>query len=321
MAMNTSRSGSTGRPRRLGGRRGAVCAGIASALALVALTLPAVPASATPATSTGVEISTAMTPFGEALVVGSGPFAGYTLYYLTSDYGNHFGCKSYYVASGIGRIRCAGPSGDQYAEWPGITTTGTPVAGPGVHQSLLGTVTRGFGTQVTYAGHPLYLFDTGPGEVTGEEYDEPDLPPWHGIWYLVKPNGKALPWAGSLTTTVINGETVLAAQMLTLDGWVNFPVYSFSGDTSTTSACATGSCAREWPPLLTSGTPAVSNGVSASEVSTLSVAGGTQLSYAGQPLYLFADEEVDVSSTGVFEPQGNGNSLFANGGLWQFVTP
>jgi predicted lipoprotein with Yx(FWY)xxD motif len=278
-------------------------------------------ATTTPTTTpSGVEISTRTTPFGTALVVGSGPFKGYSLYFITSDHGDTFGCTGTPVKTPVGKMLCAGPSNDNAAEWPAITTTGSPVAGTGVTQSLLGTVTRSFGVQVTYAGHPLYLFDPAVGQLTGEDYDEPDLPPWHGIWYLMSPTGKALPWAGSLTTTSIGGKKVLAAQMLTLDGWVNFPVYSFSNDSPTHSACTTGSCARFWPALLTSGTPAISGGVTASEVSTLHTPAGTMVSYDNQPLYFYAYEDVVVSG-GVYKPQGNGAGLVTDGGVWNLVTP
>jgi predicted lipoprotein with Yx(FWY)xxD motif len=57
-------------------------------------------------------------------------------------------------------------SGACAAAWPPDTVTGTPQAGSGVSQSLLGTITRADGTsQVTYNGHPLYYFtaDTAAG--------------------------------------------------------------------------------------------------------------------------------------------------------------
>jgi hypothetical protein len=63
-----------------------------------------------------------------------------------------------------------------------------------VSQRLLGRVKRSFGEQVTYAGHPLYLFDTMAGAVTGEGWDEPGLPPWHGVWSLMR-NSQYL-WMG-----------------------------------------------------------------------------------------------------------------------------
>jgi predicted lipoprotein with Yx(FWY)xxD motif len=285
-----------------------------------ALGLPALAGTAT-ASSTGTVISTANTAYGKALVVGSGKWAGYSLYFITSDHGTTFGCTSTPVKTAIGKLLCTGPSSDKKAEWPAITTTGSPVAGTGVTQSLLGTVERSFGEQITYAGHPLYLFGSQPGKVTGEEWDEPGLPPWHGIWYLMAPTGLALPWAGTLTTMTIEGQTVLAAQMMTQAGSTDFPLYSFSSDTPSHSACGTGACARAWPALLTSGDPTVSAGLSSSKVSTLHSRQGTQVRYDGEPLYFYAFETVKVTSSGSFSPKGSGANLYSYGGLWSLVTP
>ena len=124
-------------------------------------------------------------------------------------------------------------------------------------RQLLGTVYRkGVGTQITYSKHPLYLFDQMPGQVSGEGWFEPGLPPWYGVWWVMSPGGYPVPWAGSLTTTKVGGKTVLAAQYFTGAGWINFPVYTFSADSSSYSACAASvACARAWPPLITSGAP------------------------------------------------------------------
>ena len=167
---------------------------VATALAAGVASLPILAQSASAApTAKGTVIATAPTAFGAALVVGSGKYAGYSLYYITSDHGTTFGCSSKAAKTPVGPILCTGPPNDKNAEWPAITTTGAPVAGTGVSQSLLGRVKRSFGEQVTYAGHPLYLFDTMAGAVTGEGWDEPGLPPWHGVWFLIAPSGSALP--------------------------------------------------------------------------------------------------------------------------------
>jgi predicted lipoprotein with Yx(FWY)xxD motif len=69
------------------------------------------------------------------------------------------------------------------AEWPPFTTEGSPVAGGGVIQSLLGTITREDGTtQVTYNGWPLYYFSGGSTSGQGEE----------GLWFLISPSGEAV---------------------------------------------------------------------------------------------------------------------------------
>ena len=177
-------------------------------------------AAAVKAKPKGTEISVANTVFGPALVVGSGPYKGFTLYFISSDNAPHsYGCTPGVTKTVVGPITCTGPSNDKNAEWPAITTTGKPVAGPGVSAALLGTVYRkGVGTQITYRGYPLYLFDQMPGQVSGEGWFEPGLPPWHGVWWVMSPGGYPVPWAGSLTTTKVGGKTVLAAQFAPAPG-------------------------------------------------------------------------------------------------------
>jgi predicted lipoprotein with Yx(FWY)xxD motif len=293
--------------------------------ATLALSTPALASTASPAAaakaSSGTEIIVADTAFGPALAVGSGAYKGYTLYFISSDHGQSFGCTTTQVSTPFGPIICTGPSNDKNAEWPAITTSGAPVAGPGVIQALLGRVYRkGVGYQVTYAGHPLYLFDQMPGSVTGEGWDEPGLPPWHGVWWLMSADGQPLPWAGTLATTTVDGHTVLAESFLTGDGWVNFPVYTFSGDGSYYAVCsASVSCARAWPPLLTSGQPA-RNGVPSAGMGEVSIPGGlTQVTWAGHPLYLFGDEMLKALSNGKVAPEGNGNNVQAFGGTFTLV--
>jgi predicted lipoprotein with Yx(FWY)xxD motif len=273
------------------------------------------------AAAKGTTISTRTGAYGTMLEVGSGQYTGYSVYMITSDQPPTYGCTTKSISLFGMPIACTGPSNDQKAEWPAVTTTSAPIAGPGVSQKLLGIVHRaGIGDQVTYAGHPLYLFETSPDSITGEGYDEPGIPPWSGLWYLVSPSGEPLAWPGTLTTMTMNNKTILGALELTLAGWEVFPVYSYSSDTSSASNC-TGSCGVAWPPMLTSGSPALMNALSASKVGTIKDSDGElQLTYGGKPLYFYSKEGVTKGPNG-FETLGSGNGLKAGTGTFSFVTP
>ncbi len=68
------------------------------------------------------------------------------------------------------------------AEWMPVTTNGVPVAGPGVNQDMLGTITREDGTvQVTYNGWPLYYDVSGTTEAHNQGAN----------WFLVRTTGEA----------------------------------------------------------------------------------------------------------------------------------
>lgn len=290
----------------------------------LAVSTPALASTARPAAKAaakGTEIVVSDTAFGPALAVGSGSYKGYTLYYITSDHGHSFGCTTGVTKTPIGPITCTGPSSDKNAEWPAITSAAKPVAGPGVHQRLLGRVYRkGIGYQVVYAGHPLYLFDQQAGAVTGEGWDEPGLPPWHGIWWLLSASGQPVAWAGTLTTATVGGKKVLAESFMTGVGWVNFLVYTFSGDQpyGGASCSASASCARAWPPALTQGSPGYT-GVPASGVGEIGLPGGvSQATWYGHPLYTFGSEQIALIG-GKPSPLGNGNGVRAFGGTFSLV--
>jgi predicted lipoprotein with Yx(FWY)xxD motif len=79
---------------------------------------------------------------------------GRTLYLFKADSGAQSAC-----------------SGACVTAWPPLLATGNPTAGAGLTASKLGTITRSDGSrQVTYTGHPLYLFvkDTKPGQTNGQ---------------------------------------------------------------------------------------------------------------------------------------------------------
>ena len=81
-------------------------------------------------------------------------------------------------------------SGACAAAWPPDIVTGTPQAGSGVSQALLGTITRPDGTtQLTYDGHPLYYFtaDTAAGTAHGQ-----GVKAFGAEWYVVNASGSKI---------------------------------------------------------------------------------------------------------------------------------
>src|SRR3954451_18875950 len=74
--------------------------------------------------------------------------------------------------------------------WPPVRATGTPAVGSGAKASLIGTVKRSDGSaQVTYNGHPLYLFvgDNAPSSTNGQAVTAFGAP-----WFAVSPAGNAV---------------------------------------------------------------------------------------------------------------------------------
>lgn len=111
------------------------------ALALAAIAV--VPAAATaPAahTSAAQKLQLKRTSLGSILVDSS----GFTVYRFSKDTGAKNTCMA---------------SRECNATWPALTSSGKPTAGPGVKASLISTIAIAGGKrQVTYAGHPLYLY-------------------------------------------------------------------------------------------------------------------------------------------------------------------
>jgi predicted lipoprotein with Yx(FWY)xxD motif len=98
---------------------------------------------------------------------------GRTLYLFKADVGAHSAC--------IGACATA---------WPPLLTTGTPTAGTGLTASKLETITRPGGTQqVTYNGHPVYLYigDKKAGEVNGQ-----GVTAFGAAWFALTPAGNQI---------------------------------------------------------------------------------------------------------------------------------
>lgn len=145
-------------------KKKAVIAGGVGVVALVAVSA----ALAAGAPSRGsATVTTAGTALGRIVADGQGR----SLYLFEKDRRGRSAC------SGI----CA-------TYWPPLLTNGTSVAIKGAQRSLLGSIRRADGSrQITYAGHPLYLFsgDTRRGQTNGE-----GLSDFGAGWYVLTPAGK-----------------------------------------------------------------------------------------------------------------------------------
>jgi predicted lipoprotein with Yx(FWY)xxD motif len=86
-------------------------------------------------------------------------------------------------------------SGGCATDWPPVTTTGKPTAGSGLTGSKVGTTKRSDGTkQVTYDGHPLYLYvgDQNAGDTNGQGVNA-----FGALWYVLSPSGSTVTAMGS----------------------------------------------------------------------------------------------------------------------------
>jgi predicted lipoprotein with Yx(FWY)xxD motif len=125
-------------------------------------------AASPPKTPSGASatVGVANTSLGSTLVNSQ----GHTLYLFKADIGTKSECSG----------ACA-------TAWPPLLVTGNPTAGSGLTASKLGTTTRSDGTkQVTYNGHPLYLFikDTKPGQTNGQ-----GVTAFGAAWFALSPSG------------------------------------------------------------------------------------------------------------------------------------
>ena len=90
-------------------------------------------------------------------------------------------------------------------------------------------------------------------------------------------------------------------------------MYLWVADSNGKSSCS-GTCAKAWPPLTTTGTPIASHGVKAGDLGTLIRADGAkQVTYKGHPLYYF------IADTAAGATKGEGSDSF--GAKWWLVTP
>jgi predicted lipoprotein with Yx(FWY)xxD motif len=140
-----------------------------AALPTVAVVAASARTRAAPRAATGAAaVSVRRVRLGRIVVDGSGR----TLYLFEKDRG--------------GRSACSGACAKG---WPPLMTSGRPRAMGAALARLLGTTRRASGTQVTYAGHPLYRFsgDTRAGQTNGEGSSA-----FGAGWYVLAPSGRKI---------------------------------------------------------------------------------------------------------------------------------
>ena len=127
---------------------------------------PTLTSSPSPTQSASETVNVASSSLGQILVDAEGR----TLYLFMRDSGGKSSCTE----------GCA-------QTWPPLAASGTPTAGEGVQQSLLGTTQRDDGSmQVVYNQHPLYHFsgDSAAGQTNGQGVG--------GNWFVVSPAGEPI---------------------------------------------------------------------------------------------------------------------------------
>ena len=98
---------------------------------------------------------------------------GRTLYLFQRDSGTKSACTG----------ACA-------IDWPPLRATGKPTVGGGASVSIVATSARSDGKpQVTYNGHPLYLFsgDQNPSDTNGQGVNA-----FGGLWYVLSSSGNQI---------------------------------------------------------------------------------------------------------------------------------
>ena len=148
----------------------------------------------------GVAAAAAVTHQGAGSVVSANATAGRVTLHKTKV-GNVLATSSgrtlyLFMADKHGRSACYGQCA---TNWPPLMKKGTVSAATGVKTSLLGTTKRTNGKlQVTYKGHPLYLFklDKSAGQISGQ-----GLNFFGGKWYVVSAGGAAIKAKPATTTT------------------------------------------------------------------------------------------------------------------------
>jgi predicted lipoprotein with Yx(FWY)xxD motif len=195
---------------------------------------------------------------------------GMTLYYRSKD------------KPGSGKSSCTGGCA---SVWPPLTGTAQAPAGvtlPGP----IGSITRPGGVhQVTINGYPVYTYvgDKSPGQVAGNGLA--------GVWHVIKLKGSGS--AGGL----MKAEVTSAGKVLANPRGMTVYYNSKDKPGSGTSAC-TGTCAREWPPVIAP--VRIPAGMTLpGPLGSIALPGGKrQVTINGYPIYRYAGDKAPGQASG-----------------------
>lgn len=271
----------------------------------------ALPAAVSRDGGSAVVISSFRTAFGRVLFTDRGR----ALYSFSGDAfppslpgAAGFECTALNTSGGI---PCTTP-------WPALLATGQVVAGDGVSQAALGTVTRNGVDQVTYNGQPLYTFvgDMEPGRVNGA-----NVTAFGGIFRLMSPHGRPAPGVARVDTVApLPGMSPVGNVLSTPTAHgTERSLYELTADPAGGTTCV-GPCTAIWPPLLTSRAPVAGPGVNPDLLGVIERPDGTlQVTYAGNALYIFTFDNGTGAPAGL--TLGNNFADAPALGVWYSLSP
>jgi predicted lipoprotein with Yx(FWY)xxD motif len=165
----------------------------------------------------------------------------------------------------------------------------------------------------------LFCSLVGPHQRTGGELVKRTCIFLVGV-LLAAASGSALASTGSAVPTVRPAffhtvelrKTKLGKILVNSAGSI---LYEFTKDGKKKDTCAAISgCLTTWPALQVQGKPSAGAGVHASLLSTIALPeGGSQVTYAGHPLYIYADAPTSTSYAGTHQFGGTWDAVNAKG--------
>lgn len=182
---------------------------------------------------------------------------GMSLYFFTKDVSGESACTNGCLTA-----------------WPVFYMQDIAV-GTGLNASEFGNITRADGTkQTTYKGWPLYYFasDAADSDVNGDGVGS--------VWFAAKTNYSLFIGQQEVADTATN-------YLIDADGNT---LYYFANDEQDISNCA-GGCADAWPVFEGEAEMVLPSAFTASQFGKIDRAdGNVQVTYAGRPLYFFAQD-------------------------------